>query len=204
MRLDESLKAGWSSALVLVLGVVAWGEARADSPGDYYSLHRETQGIFYRGADGAYYTDYRSGFQGTWDLTDTKVLCGSELGPCDVEVKTMTISVHDRLVARFKVFVPPGMNRLQIMLYLYKNAETATVSRFGQPPTGDYSGYQYADFPIDSDQGGTITELTAADLKTLANIPPASRTGFFQFPPREDFEALRKSLNRSHVVRKNG
>ncbi|HUU00362.1 MAG TPA: putative metal-binding motif-containing protein [Myxococcota bacterium] len=167
MRLDERWNVGWLLTLVLAWLVTAAGqEAHADSPGDYYSLHRETQGIFFRGEDGAYYTEYRSGFQGTWDLTDPKVLCGNEVGPCDVEVKTMVVSVHDRLVFRFKVFVPPGMNRLQIMLYLYKNAETATVSRFGQPPTGDYSGYQYTDFPIDSDQGGTIAELTAADYLT--------------------------------------
>ena len=34
------------------------------------------------------------------------------------------------------------------------------------------------------------------DMQKLANIPPVSRTGFFQFPPREDFRHLRSFLNR--------
>jgi len=35
-----------------------------------------------------------------------------------------------------------------------------------------------------------------ADFQQLANIPPASRTGFFRFPPRDDVETLRKFLDR--------
>jgi allantoin racemase len=35
-----------------------------------------------------------------------------------------------------------------------------------------------------------------ADLQKLANIPPVSRRGFFQFPLKSDFETLRNFLNR--------
>ncbi|MCK4323232.1 MAG: hypothetical protein KAW89_01780 [Armatimonadetes bacterium] len=35
-----------------------------------------------------------------------------------------------------------------------------------------------------------------ADFQQLANIPPASRTGFFRLPPRDDIETLRKFLDR--------
>ena len=31
-----------------------------------------------------------------------------------------------------------------------------------------------------------------ADLQKLAGVPPVSRAGFFQFPPKDDFETLRK------------
>jgi len=34
------------------------------------------------------------------------------------------------------------------------------------------------------------------DLRKLARIPPVSRIGYFQFPPRPDFETLRRFLNR--------
>ena len=35
-----------------------------------------------------------------------------------------------------------------------------------------------------------------ADLCTLAGLPPVSRRGYFQFPPQQDMERLRKFLNR--------
>ncbi len=35
------------------------------------------------------------------------------------------------------------------------------------------------------------------DLCRLARIPPVSRIGYFQFPPKQDFEALRRFLKRS-------
>lgn len=35
-----------------------------------------------------------------------------------------------------------------------------------------------------------------ADLCTLATIPPVSRVGYFQFPPTQDVETLRRFLNR--------
>jgi len=35
-----------------------------------------------------------------------------------------------------------------------------------------------------------------ADIARLTNIPPVSRTGFFQFPPKGDFETLRSFLGR--------
>jgi allantoin racemase len=35
-----------------------------------------------------------------------------------------------------------------------------------------------------------------ADLRSQAGLPPVSRKGFFQFPPRKDLEILRKSLGR--------
>ena len=35
-----------------------------------------------------------------------------------------------------------------------------------------------------------------ADICNLTNVPPVSRTGFFQFPPKGDFDALRTFLGR--------
>lgn len=37
---------------------------------------------------------------------------------------------------------------------------------------------------------------TMAEMQQLANMPPASRTGFFQFPPKADLETLRRCLSR--------
>jgi len=44
--------------------------------------------------------------------------------------------------------------------------------------------------------GFKLAEMMA-DLQALANIPPASRTGFFQFAPQTDLQTLRQFLNRS-------
>ena len=43
--------------------------------------------------------------------------------------------------------------------------------------------------------GFKMAEMMADMVKT-AGIPPVSRTGFFQFPPANNFESLRKFLNR--------
>jgi len=37
---------------------------------------------------------------------------------------------------------------------------------------------------------------TMAEMQRLANLPPASRTGFFQFPPKGDLKTLRRTLSR--------
>ena len=37
---------------------------------------------------------------------------------------------------------------------------------------------------------------TMAQMQQLANLPPTSRTGFFQFPPKADLKTLRQSLSR--------
>ena len=36
-----------------------------------------------------------------------------------------------------------------------------------------------------------------ADICKLTDLPPVSRTGFFQFPPQEDYEVLRTFLRKS-------
>ena len=35
-----------------------------------------------------------------------------------------------------------------------------------------------------------------ADINSLTSIPPVSRTGFFQLPPKSDFGTLREFLGR--------
>ena len=35
-----------------------------------------------------------------------------------------------------------------------------------------------------------------ADMQKLTNIPPVSRTGFFQFPPAADFKTIREFYNK--------
>ena len=35
-----------------------------------------------------------------------------------------------------------------------------------------------------------------ADMQRLANVPPVSRAGFLQFPPKADFDALRQALSK--------
>ena len=37
---------------------------------------------------------------------------------------------------------------------------------------------------------------TMAEMQQLANLPPASRAGFFQFPPKADLKTLREHLSR--------
>lgn len=164
MSLTKGGVAGVTAALYCMLN---WSLARAEQPADYYSLHREPVPFTYRAADGSWVVDeLRWGFQSTWDLTDPKVLCMSETGPCDTPEKAAAVRVEDRLVSYFKVFVPPGTLYAQIMIYLWHSSEIATVSRFDQPPTTDYGSWSYSDFPIDSDAGGTLGELTTNDYLT--------------------------------------
>ena len=86
--------------------------------------------------------------------------------PVPATERTAALRALNKYISRFKVYVPPGSTYLQIMLYLPKLGQVATVSRFGQPPTGDYSEYTYADFPIDSDAGATMAQLQAGDYIT--------------------------------------
>ncbi len=155
----------YASIFIMMIGSLPFFELTpmqafaAEDPSDYVSLHSFAKTYNYQSINGNTYRETRRGFRLRGDLTDSKLVCGREDYECDGYYSGF-LTFYQELnnsVLRFKIYVPPGSDRVSLKLYLPADDNIIVVSRFGEPPeepTFDrYTDYDhivmgYQDYPV--------------------------------------------------------
>lgn len=103
------------------------------------------------------YTNTLAGFKDIYNLNDPKILCGLDVAgidECASEEKYLaltlsTLSNYNNYISvfpdTFRIFIPPGTIRRQVVFYMPLDALEGVVVRYQQPPDCDCRQYVYFD-----------------------------------------------------------
>jgi hypothetical protein len=158
-------EAGWN---LYIEGVETYTPLPSVDPTDrsYTSLYQNPIDYYYDTIDNERAFVTLTGFKDQNDVTDPIVVCGIEESTCTDAIKSTVFNLRgcydDSLVAKFRVFIPPGTSSIGLLSHVYQS-ETSTpyryiaVARLGVPPLNP------SNTSVGSTAGFTLAQLRSAD-----------------------------------------